>query len=651
MKLRQLFVSCFIFVLGIGMASQSAAVEKLAVEDFFKETAYGGVSISPDGRKLAISIRYKERLALGVIDVKTKQPKLLTAPEDFDVTGMMWVGNNRILFTGIVPGDKFLPKRANGGIYAIDADGKNSRTLLESIDQQVARGIRTGRFGDILARYGKSTDEVLITYNGNNEKEPDVYRLNVRTGSKTIVASNPGKVMGYLADHNGVIRIAYGYKGLERFILYRETQKSEWREIGRFKTGVDGFKNAVLPQVFDSENKLLYVTVYRGDALTASIALYDPVKNEIVKELYSNDTYDIGPTLSSFDNRLIGYGYEGARGDVAVYVEKKYSDLQSMLEQEFPGMNVSIVSTSEDETIGVVAVRSDKDPGTLYLLNTKDLTIEKLIRPRDWINPAQMAEMRPITFQARDGLTIHGYLTLPAGVEPRDLPLIVNPHGGPWHVRDQWGFNPEVQFLANRGYAVLQINFRISAGYGKKFEYAGYGQWGLAMQDDLTDGVKWAISQGYADPKRIAIYGASYGGFATMAGLAFTPELYRCGINYVGVTDVRLLLKRMNPSWETSRAEIEAMAGFEKGGDNEILDKTSPMKNADLIKVPVFFSYGELDPRVDLKHGTRFISKLKSNGIPVEVMIKNNEEHGFRDLKNQVEFYSTMEQFLAKYMN
>jgi dipeptidyl aminopeptidase/acylaminoacyl peptidase len=652
MKLSTLACVVIICIRGIFVAPGVFAVEQLPIKDFFKESNFGGVALSPDGGKIAVSVRYKERLALALIDIKTKQPRILTAPENFDVAGIMWVGNNRIIFSGIVPGDKFLPKRANGGIYAIDADGKNSRTLLESVDQQTARGVMTPRFGSVLGPYGKSTEEILITYNANSIHEPDVYRLNVRTGSKIMVLLNPGEIAGYLFDHEGVVRLGYGYKGLNRFLMYRDSSKDKMKETRRWKTGISTIAEAIEPMSFDQDNKLIYVKIYRGDSLLANIALYDPQKDEIVKELFENDTYDINDVILSNDHhKLLGYLYEGERGMETVFVEKRQIELQEMLKHEFLGMNVSFISSSDDMTWVVLVVRSDRDPGTCYILNTKELTMEKLVRPRDWINPAQMAEMRPIQFKARDGLTMHGYLTMPVGVEPRGLPLIVNPHGGPWRVRDEWGFNPEVQFLANRGYAVLQINFRISAGYGKKFEYAGYGQWGLAMQDDLTDGVKWAIAQGYADPKRIAIYGASYGGFATMAGLAFTPELYRCGINYVGVTDVKLLLKRMNPGWEISRDEIEAMAGYEKGGDNDILDKASPMKNADLIKAPVFFAYGELDPRVDLKHGTRFISKLKSNGIPIEVMIKNNEEHGFRDLRNQVEFYSTMERFLAKYMN
>jgi dipeptidyl aminopeptidase/acylaminoacyl peptidase len=629
------------------LMSQSA----IPIENFFKESDYGEMALSPDGSKLAVAARYEERLALAVIDMKTKRPQILTAPKNFDVAGIFWVGNSRIIFSGIRPGDKFMPKSLDGGIYAIDADGKNSKTLCESGQQQVNRGVRTLRYADVLSRYGKSTDEILIVYNERREQDPDVYRMDVRTGSKRMVAENPDFISEYKADHNGIVRIGYGVKEKNRYIIYRDTAKDEWRELRRWQFDNDPENKNIVPLAFDEKNELIYVRVLRGKAQTQSIALFDPKKNEIVKDLFKNETYDISDVMLEKNTyRLLGYGYEGARGHVYIYTDKRYAELQVMIDQELAGMKNELMTSSDDDTWRILYSHSDRDPGAYYLFNTKDLTLEKLIKPREWIKPEQMAEMRPIEYKSRDGMTIHGYITLPVGVEPRNMPMIVNPHGGPWHTRDVWGFNPEVQFLANRGYAVLQMNFRVSAGYGRKFELAGYGQWGLAMQDDVTDAVKWAVAQGYADPKRIAIYGASYGGFATMAGLAFTPELYRCGINYVGVTDVKLLLKRMNRSWERIRPELEAMAGNAKV-DSEKLDRTSPMKNADLIKAPVFFAYGELDPRVDLKHGTRFISKLKSNGIPVEVMIKNNEEHGFRNLRNQVEFYSTMERFLAKYMN
>jgi dipeptidyl aminopeptidase/acylaminoacyl peptidase len=320
-------------------------------------------------------------------------------------------------------------------------------------------------------------------------------------------------------------------------------------------------------------------------------------------------------------------------------------NLQTLVNQELPGTRNYFTSHSLDNTWIVISASTDRDPGAFYLLNTKELTMEKLVSRADWIKPSQMAEMKPISYQGRDGSTIHGYLTLPPNREPRGLPLIVNPHGGPW-ARDSWGFNGEVQFLASRGYAVLQINFRGSTGYGRRWLEAGYGQWGLAMQDDITDGVHWAIDQGIADPRRIAIYGASYGGYATMAGLAFTPELYRCGINYVGVTDIELLLRTIPDSWESMRAQLDVMTGNAKK-DRERLRATSPLLHADKIRAPVFFAYGEMDDRVDLKHATKLAAQLRKHGVPVEWITRSDEGHGYRHWKNKVMLYQAMEKFLA----
>ncbi|MDR1012152.1 MAG: S9 family peptidase, partial [Opitutaceae bacterium] len=418
----------------------------------------------------------------------------------------------------------------------------------------------------------------------------------------------------------------------------------QWREIKRWKIT----EGNIIPLAFDQDNKLLYVSSNAGRD-TMSIRLFDPRRGEDVRELFANDTYDVEDViLARTTHQLLGYAYEGER-PVYVWVNGRMKELQAMLDQELPDTHNAFFSTSKNSTWTVILASSDRDPGTFYLFNTKELTMEKIVSRKEWIEPGRMSEMRPISYTARDGMVIHGYLTLPAGREPRNLPLIVNPHGGPW-VRDTWGFISEVQFLASRGYAVLQMNFRGSTGYGARLLEAGYGQWGLAMQDDITDGVKWAIAQGYADPKRVAIYGASYGGYATMAGLAFTPELYRCGINYVGVTDISLLLKTIPKHWEPARAELELKTG-DVLKDRERLKATSPLEHAENVRVPVFFAYGELDERINIKHATRFVSKLRSRGIPVELMIKNNEGHGFSRIENERDFYTTLERFLAKYMN
>lgn len=629
-----------IFALLLFIAAPLRA-ETIPLDDFLRDSDFDRVRLSPDGSKVAVTARWKEKLALAVIDLKTKERKLLTAPPTMDVTQVRWVGNARLIFTGV---EEMLlgSKGLNGGLFAIDADGGNPTVLIESVTQKAKQGAHY-RMGLFLDDYGDSEEEILITYNQRRELDPDVYRLNVRNGIKRLVATNPGGVRHWVADHTGAVRAAFGQEGLERFFLHRDTANGPWREIRRWKIT----EGDIIPLAFDRDNKLLYVSSNAGRD-TLSIRLFDPARGEDVRELFANDTYDVENVILAPDNpRLLGYAYEGER-PVYAWTDGRMQTLQTLLDRELPDTLNEFASISRDGTWAVILASSDRDPGVFYLFNTKELTMEKIVSRKEWIRSERMSEMRPIAYTARDGRVIHGYLTLPAGREPRGLPLVVNPHGGPW-VRDIWHFNDEVQFLASRGYAVLQMNFRGSTGYGAGLLEAGYGQWGLAMQDDITDGVKWAVAQGHADPKRVAIYGASYGGYAAMAGLAFTPELYRCGINYVGVTDIALLLKTIPKHWAPSRAELELKAG-NRLKDRERLKQTSPMEHAENIRAPVFFAYGELDDRINIKHATRFASRLRARGIPVELMIKNNEGHGFSRIENKRDFYTTLERFLAKHL-
>lgn len=610
---------------------------EIPIDHFVRDPEFDQIQLSPDGRKVAAIVSQGDAANLFVIDLATKQPRAVTGFRDRGVQTFHWVGSDRLIYTVYQDGELL------GGLFAVNADGKQPRTLVASAQEQGVKGAYVYRGAAYLGPLGESTTEVLVIANDRNEYENDVYRMNVMNGRKTLVARNPGGVRHWVADSKGVVRAAFGEKGVERFALYRPDGNAEWKEVrrSRFTEG------DIIPLNFDAQDRLIYVTSDVGRD-TAGIFLFDPSTGELGDHVYSHDRYDMDDVLfSRFTRKLLGVRYQGERLEM-VWLDPELAGIQKMLDEELKGTRNRIYSRSRDGNWIVVLASSDRDPGTFYLFNPKELTLETLVRRASWIDPKLMSEMRPITYTARDGLRIDGYLTLPVGREPRNLPLIVNPHGGPW-VRDTWGYNPEVQFLASRGYAVLQMNFRGSTGYGRKHLTSGYGQWGLAMQDDITDGVKWAVEQGYADPQRVAIFGGSYGGYATMAGLTTTPELYRCGINYVGVTDIDLLLRTIPDAWESSREVLETMTGSKEERQAR-LERVSPLRNVDRIRAPLFLAYGELDERVDMKHVTRLVNELKKHGKPYELMVRSNEGHGFYKEENAKAFYLAIEKFLAEHL-
>jgi dipeptidyl aminopeptidase/acylaminoacyl peptidase len=347
---------------------------------------------------------------------------------------------------------------------------------------------------------------------------------------------------------------------------------------------------------------------------------------------------------------VVGVTFQADRGGTAMF-DEELARVQEMVDKAFPN-TVNRLSWTRDRKKFIVFTYSDVSPGAFYVLDAKDRKLQWLADVAPWIDPKAMSPMTPVRYKARDGLEIPAYLTLPRGSDGKNLPLVMVIHGGPYVDGDLWGYDPEVQFLASRGYAVLQPNYRGTTHYGWKHWSGGFKTWGLSMEEDIEDGVHWAVAQGIADPKRVAIYGASYGGYATMMGLAKTPDLYRCGINYVGVTDLPLL---MTATWsDTSRGEYqEYLAPLEIGDldkDAKRLHDTSPVNLASRIKVPVLMAYGAADVRVVLDHGTRMKSALDSAGVKNEWMVVEGEGHGFRDLENQKAFYGAVEKFLAANM-
>jgi dipeptidyl aminopeptidase/acylaminoacyl peptidase len=521
----------------------------------------------------------------------------------------------------------------NHRLYAVGRDGSNRLDLTPFENVKC----------DIVDDLEDIDNEILFQMNRRNPEVFDVYHLNVVTGEQHLVAENPGNVQQWITDHDGRLRLATTTDGVNTSILYRETEDAEWRTVATYN-----FKESAAPLFFTFDDKSIYVTSNVGRD-KAAIFEYDLETGKETQLIFEHDDVDVTRLLKSRKRKVItGVMYETDRPGYH-FLDDHRAAIQAYVDEQLPGRLNTVTSFSRDESVYVVHSGGDRSLGGYYLMNTDPMKLTKLFDASPWLDEAEMAEMKPITYRTRDGLTVHGYLTLPVNAEPGNLPLVVHPHGGPWH-RDTWFFNPECQFLANRGYAVLQMNFRGSTGYGRAFMEASFKQWGLTMQDDITDGVHWAVEQGIADPKRIAIYGGSYGGYATLSGVTKTPELYACAVSYVGVSNLFTWIDAIPPYWKLYLEMMYEMVGHPER-DKERFKQTSPFFNADRIRAPLLVAQGANDPRVRKEESDQIVEALRKRGVDVKYMMKEDEGHGFRNEENMFEFYREMEAFLAEHLN
>jgi dipeptidyl aminopeptidase/acylaminoacyl peptidase len=409
------------------------------------------------------------------------------------------------------------------------------------------------------------------------------------------------------------------------------------------------FKESFSAAAFDKDNKNIYALTNIGRDKVA-LTEYDPIAKKEIREIYSNADNDL--TGVNYDRKrqvLASVSWEAEKNEEHFF-DKEWEDIDKGLKERFKDYQSEIVAYDDARTKAVVWIGNDRMPAKCYLYDFKTKESKEAAVPYPWINEKNMAHMKPITYKSRDGLTIHGYLTLPKGMEGKNLPVIINPHGGPW-ARDSWGFNNEVQFLANRGYAVLQMNFRGSTSYGRKFWEASFKEWGKKMQDDITDGVEWLKKEGIADPKKVAIYGGSYGGYATLAGITYTPDLYAAAVDYVGVSNMFTFMNTIPPYWKPYLDQFHEMVGNPKNPkDSLLLAEVSPALHADKIKTPLFIAQGANDPRVNKAESDQMVAAFKKRGVDVEYMVKNDEGHGFHNQNNQYDFYGAMEKFLDKHL-
>jgi dipeptidyl aminopeptidase/acylaminoacyl peptidase len=596
------------------------------MRDFFRNPEKSGFQVSPGGTSLSYVAPYQNRRNVFVQPRAGGAPLRVTEETERDIAGYFWKGDDRIVYVKDFKGDE------NFHIVSVGKDGKGLRDLTPF------PGVRAQIVDDLEDH----PTDMLVELNKRKPEIFDVYRLNTATGDLKVVAENPGNVTGWRTDHAGNVRVATTTDGVNTSLLYRATESAPWKTVL-----TTNFKESVSPLFFTFDDKMLYVASNRGRDKSA-IAILDPSTGKETKLLFEHPEVDVESLDYSHKRKVITYaGYE------TWHEEKHFFDPQTealykKLEQKLPGYEITLQSHNKAEDVFVVAASNDRTQGTRYLYEVNGDKLTKLADITPWFDEKKMSEMKPITVTSRDGLTLHGYLTLPTGKPAKNLPLVLNPHGGPWY-RDAWGFNPEVQFLASRGYAVLQVNFRGSTGYGRKFWEASFKQWGKKMNDDLVDSVKYVVGQGIADPKRVAIYGGSYGGYATLAGLAFSPDLYACGIDYVGVSNLFTFMKTIPPYWKPMLDMMHEMVG-DPEKDKALLTETSPVFHVDHIRAPLFVAQGAKDPRVNIDESNQMVAALKKRGIDVPYMVKDNEGHGFHNEENRFDFYGAMEKFLASHL-
>ena len=605
----------------------------IPLEDFFRNSERTGYQLSPDARHISYLAPWHDRLNLFVrpIDRPDAEAVRLTAETERSLAGYMWADNERLIFSKDTAGDE------NYQLYGVRPDGSDLRAYT------AFEGVRSGIIDDLE----EQPDFILICMNRRNPEVFDPYRLNLATGELTLLAENPGNYQGWMTDHDGKRRAAVAIvDGVNTQLLYRDTEEEPFRPVL-----TTNFKDVVSFMEFTPDNREVYAATNLGRDKTVLVRM-NPATCEELEVLYEDDRYDVESiSYSRKRKKLLSVYCTGHKEPVRHYFDEEERQLRKRIGEHFPGRRFGMADSDKAEEHYLVYVGGDRTRGAYWLY---DATTDQATHMADlapWLDEAEMNEMLPVDYTTRDGLHIEAYLTLPDGLkldEARNLPVVVNPHGGPW-ARDTWGFSSEVQFLANRGYAVFQMNYRGSTGYGRRFLEASYKQWGLRMQDDITDGVKWLIGQGIADPARIAIYGGSYGGYATLAGLCFTPELYACGIDYVGVSNLFTFMQTIPPYW---RPMLEMM--YEQVGnpetDREQLAATSPALHAENIRVPLLIAQGANDPRVNKAESDQMVEALRQRGITVEYMVKDNEGHGFHNQENRFDFYRAVEKFLQAHL-
>ena len=609
-------------------------------ELFFGNPEISGAQISPDGRYVSFLKPYKDTRNVWV--KRASDPysaaKLITNDTKRPVTQYFWSRDGKyILFVQDQGGDE------NFNVYAVDPASSPAagQEVPTARNLTAAKGVRA-----IIYDVPKNDPDIM--YVGINDRDKawhDLYKVRISTGEKTLLRQNTERIAGWEFDNAGNLRLAV-----------RTTDKGDTEILRVDPTGFTQVYSCNVfetcnPLRYDKSNTKVYMETNKGAPDLTRLVLFDPAtKQETLVESDPLNRVDFGnASFSDVTNELVATAYVDDRARI-YWKNPDWEKDYNIIKSKLPDEELNVGSTTNDERLWMIIANSDREPGERYLFdrNTKKLTFQ--YRVFDKLPREALAPVKPISYTSTDGLTIPAYLTLPVGTTPKNLPLVVYVHGGPWG-RDTWGYSAIPQFLANRGYAVLQPNFRASTGYGKKFLNAGNNEWGQKMQDDISNGVRYLIAQGIADPKRVGIMGGSYGGYATLAGLAFTPDLYAAGVSIVGPSNLITLLNSIPPYWESIRTIFNERMGNPNTAEGKAqLVRESPLNSADKIKAPLLVIQGANDPRVNRAESEQIVIALRDRGFPVEYILAPDEGHGFARPINNLVLFTTAEKFLAKHL-
>ena len=664
MKMNRLAGALFALgtVLGIAATAVPALAQPIPIADLFRPPAYASPVLSQNGRFFAVSVPVNGKMNLAIVDLEQRSVNRITDIRDFDVLDVRWVGNERLVFTlGQLNSPTGAGRFDGGGLFMVSRDGKQTRRLSPTVREFRSRNQTVFRGYEVLRTLPGNNEEILVAGNQRDAESVDVYRMNVVTGRTTLLTERrPDRVFEYVLDNNNVPRVARAFvrDRYEFIVYYRKDADSPWEQIAQY----EGTKGPILmPLAFESDNQTM-VVAWNGDRPTMGIFRYDPNARKLGEMIAQHPRFDMGADAGGFPvdglirdfrtNRVIGYQVQADRPET-VWIDEEYARLQRMIDGALPNRVNSFRRTPDGERLLVTSI-SDRHPVAWYLLDEKKRTLEELFSSRPWIKPELMVEQRPFLLKTRDGLEIPGYYFLPNNYKPGErLPTVVHIHGGP-QVRPEFfgrGFGfMEAQLLASRGYAVIVPNFRITPGLGSRTYYAGFGSFGRQMVDDHQDAARWGIAQGFADPQRICISGASYGGYATLMALARFPDTFKCGISGLMVSDLPLILT--SPAGDIPSMEVGVNLWLSIIGvraPRETPADVSPVNLADRIKQPLLIYAGEDDIRTPLEQTTRMIRALERAGNkPKAVIIKPGEGHGFGKTENNVELYEAIFKFLEE---